>query len=323
MGDTKIYEGEYLGLKTVEFECGGYSGAFVQEGANLVRFVYEPDNISILHTTDNLETLRTSRVIGIPILFFPNRIKNGTFSFEGREYHFPINDSENNHIHGLLDGYTKWELAKKEIADGFINIVFKHIIDENSEVYPYFGFNVEITYENVITSNGLFQRISFENQSERNMPFALAYHTTFNVPFTSSPEDKFYVTANLKNKYETDKCIPTGRLLSLDEFGKKAVSDKGCIVNEYALDNLYLSDDSKANVAVIKDTGTNIKIVYEADEKFKHYVLYNSDAKQRFLSIEPQTCCTNAVNSDMETANLITLKPGEEINFYTKIYIKH
>lgn len=323
MGDTKIYDGEYLGLKTVEFDCGGYCGTFVVEGANLIKLIYKPDNISILRTTDDEKTLRMSRTIGMPLLFFPNRIKNGTFTFEGKKYRFPINAEDNNHLHGLLNGYTKWEVAKKEIDDGFVNIVFKHTIDENSEVYSYFGFKVAITYENVITSNGLFQRISFENLSERNMPFAFAYHTTFNIPFNSSDEDNFYVRANLKSKYETVKCIPTGNVTELDDFGKKAAGEQGCRVNEYVLDNLYLTDNSVQNAAEIMDTATNIKIVYESDDKFRHFVMYNSDTKHKFLSIEPQTCCNNAVNSDIETANLITLHPGEEISLYTKLYIKH
>lgn len=321
MNNTKIYEGEYLGIETVEFECGGYKGAFTVEGANLIRFDYMPLNVCLMHTTNDLDKLRNSRIMGMPILFFPNRIKNGTFCFDGREYHFPINSEHNNHIHGLLNGYTKWKIIKKDLADGFINITFEYIHDKDCETYKFFDYRVKILYENVITSSGLFQRISFENMSERKMPFCFAYHTTFNVPFNDSPEDGFFVQANLKSKYETEYCIPTGKMLELDDFGKKAAGD-GCRVNEYMLDNLYLRDNEKSNKAVITDRATGIKAVYEAESKFKHFVIYNNDAKKKFLSIEPQTCCNNALNSDMETANVISINPGEEINLCTKLYVE-
>lgn len=322
MMDAKIWDGDYLGIKTIEFSCGGYTGAFTVEGANLIRLDYPSKQVKMLHITENEVDLRTKKIFGVPLLFFPNRIKDGTFTFEGNTYHFPINGENNVHIHGFLDGYTKWELIKKEAKDGVVTITFAHTIAEGSEMYRHFGFEIAILYENIIDADGLRQNISFVNQSDRNMPFGFAYHTTFNVPFNASPEEAFFVHANLKQKYELDKCMPTGRLLELDTSGKKAAEEGGCMVCSDTLDNLYLADDRVPNVATVTDTATGTQIVYESDAKFKHWILYNADAKQKFLSIEPQTCCTNAVNTDMETANLIVAAPGEKISLATKLYIK-
>ena len=127
---------------------------------------------------------------------------------------------------------------------------------------------------------------------------------------------------NLMQKYELDQCIPTGRLLELDAAGRKAVETPGLRVNAYALDNLYLADDSVPNAAVITDAKTGTQIVYESDSHFRHWILYNADRKKKFLSVEPQTCCTNAVNSDMTSSNLIVLEPGQTISLATKLYVK-
>ncbi len=323
MALAKIYDGEYLGIKTLEFECGGYSGTFTIEGANLIRFDYDALGIKMMNNTEDEKTLRTSRVIGIPLLFFPNRIKNGTFTFEGKKYQFPINGENNNHCHGFLDGYTKWKVEKQEAKDDYVNITFSYIIDENDNIYKYFDFNIKILYENIITPEGLAQKITFENMSDKNMPFGFAYHTTFNIPFNNSPDEAFYVSANIQKAYELDKCIPTGNLFSLNEHEEKIASAEGGCVNECALDNVYLRNEDKNGKAVIIDKNTGIKVVYEADESFRHFILYNNDTKQKFLSIEPQTCCTNAVNSDdIPTANLMVIKPNERLSLATKIYIE-
>ena len=61
---------------------------FTVEGANLIRLDYKPKGVSLLHCTEDETALRTQKIYGIPLLFFPNRIKDGTFTFEGKEYHF-------------------------------------------------------------------------------------------------------------------------------------------------------------------------------------------------------------------------------------------
>ncbi len=324
MGNARIFDGEYLGLKTIEFECEGYTGAFTIDGANLIMFNYLPKNLNLMNTSNDIDALQKSRICGIPILFFPNRVDGGTFTFEGKKYNFPINTDNNLHIHGFLDGCTKWNVVKKDVTGNFINITFEYFIDETNDIYKYFDFKVKITYENIITSNGLFQRITFENLSDKNMPFCFGYHTTFNIPFNDSPREAFVLNANVKNRYEVnEKLLPTGNLLSLEQFEIDIAGGKGAYLYEHSLDNLYLADSDVLNAATITDTKTNTQLVYESDSTFKHWIFYNGDYNSSFLSIEPQTCATNAVNSTMDSANLLYIKPGEEIGLSTKIYVKN
>ena len=57
---------------------------------------------------------------GIPILFpFPNRIRGGAFSWNGREYHLPAGDGRGNAIHGLvLDRPWRVTMADDSMAIG-------------------------------------------------------------------------------------------------------------------------------------------------------------------------------------------------------------
>ncbi len=326
MQNSRVFESEYFGIKTIEFEYGGYKGAFIADGAKLIKLEYTPKNISLLHTTDNMNELRERRVFGMPVLFFPNRTKYGTFTFEGKEYQLPINVKVpyDMNIHGFLDGFTTWDVVKKEAADDHINITFEYIINKTKKCFKYFDFNVKIVYENIISSKGLSQNITFENMSNKNMPFGFAYHTAFNIPFNESPKEAFYIKANLKSKYELGyDDMPTGKLLSLDDFQKKALDTIGIPSHKKILDDLFLADGSTPNVAVITDTYTNTQVFYEADEKFKHWILYNLDTESDFVCVEPQTWATNALNMDIESANLIVIKAGEKLKLSTKIYVKN
>ena len=58
----------------------------------------------ILRSPQNMDTLKKEPyVYGIPLLFPANRVEKGMFTFDGKSYHFPINEpARNNHIHGLM-----------------------------------------------------------------------------------------------------------------------------------------------------------------------------------------------------------------------------
>ncbi|MBE7026873.1 MAG: aldose 1-epimerase [Ruminococcaceae bacterium] len=326
MQNARVFEGEYLGIKTIEFECGGYTGAFITDGAKLIRLDYSPKNIKLIrNTASNADELRERRIFGMPVLFFPNRTTYGRFKFEGRTYQLPINTKApyDMNIHGFLNGFTTWNIAKKEATDNCVNITFEYIIDKTKKCFEYFDFNVKIVYENIITPDGLSQNIIFDNMSDKNMPFGFAYHTAFNIPFNDSPKDAFYIKANLKSKYELGyDTIPTGKLLPLSEFQNKALGKLGVPSHKETLDDLFLADDNTANISVITDANTNTRVFYEADESFKHWILYNETKNSDFVCIEPQTWATNALNMDMESANLIVIKAGEKLKLSTKLYVK-
>lgn len=43
---------------------------------------------------------------GTPLMMPPNRIRNGRFTFEGREYQFAINTPNGHNIHGFLRNHA-------------------------------------------------------------------------------------------------------------------------------------------------------------------------------------------------------------------------
>ncbi|MGI6636418.1 MAG: hypothetical protein ACOX7B_14815 [Christensenellales bacterium] len=72
-------------------------------------------------------------VYGMPLLFPPNRIRDGRFAFRSRTYIFPINEpARNHHIHGLL---SVMPFQTAEIRKDRVRLVYR----EGAQA-PYLGF---------------------------------------------------------------------------------------------------------------------------------------------------------------------------------------
>ena len=94
-------------MRAVEFSKGDYAALLVPDmGANLVRLADTRRGIEILRAPagDEVEEFRRRpHVFGLPILFPPNRIADGQYTFDGRTYRFPITDAKGGHYHhGIL-----------------------------------------------------------------------------------------------------------------------------------------------------------------------------------------------------------------------------
>ena len=248
---------------------------------------------------------------GAPLLFPANRIENGSFLFEGREYEFEVNEKNTNcHIHGVLHD-APFELVS---------------CDKNKVVCAYTihsrkGFEhdvtVEITYE--LSNEGLLTKLKLVNNSPYSLPAILGYHTTFNIAFTaytSKPSVK--VKAGIEGEIVRDKnFLPTGEILEVDEISKAFEN------GEFAPYKNPISRHCKAtsNVMTITNTERKFRIVYEVDEKFKYRLIYNGDGED-FICLEPQTNMVNAPNLKGYENEIDVILPNTSKEYVTKIKIE-
>jgi aldose 1-epimerase len=114
-------------MRAVEFSKGDYAALLVPDmGANLVRLADTRRGIEILRAPagDEVEEFRRRpHVFGLPILFPPNRIADGQYTFDGRTYRFPITDAKGGHYHhGILKSQPfavskAWETADEVLVE--------------------------------------------------------------------------------------------------------------------------------------------------------------------------------------------------------------
>ncbi|HYM34505.1 MAG TPA: hypothetical protein VET48_03860, partial [Steroidobacteraceae bacterium] len=115
---------------------------------------------------------------GIPILFpWPGRIRDGRFSYRGREIQLPINDpSHNCAIHGLI--YNRiFKVTRR--GPYFVAARLDSRTDaELSALWP-FPFVLDLDYE---VGNGLRLHAALENVGDGPMPFGFGAHPYFHAP---------------------------------------------------------------------------------------------------------------------------------------------
>jgi aldose 1-epimerase len=289
----------------------------VSRGANCISLRHEGYGAKILREPEYTR-LDNPYLYGMPILYPNNRISGGRFSFENREYVFPVNEPNTNcHIHGFLH-----EMPFELVEKGEDYVICEYIATKERPYceFPH-AFTVRIIYR--IGQNGLVCDTEICNESNVNMPNLLGFHTTFNVPFlTDGKSEDICVLAEVKDEVERNMqmYLPTGKILPDDEITHKLC--RGTFLPfERTISRQYLKKD-EGRVALI-DKKRKLFVVYEIDEKFGFRLLYNGNVSE-YICIEPQTCMANAPNApfEREYAGFDYIKPHETKVYHTRIYIK-
>lgn len=300
-----------------EIKSGHYTALInLSRGGNCISLKNSKYKANILREPNYTEELDNPYLYGMPILYPVNRILDGRFEFEGREYVFPINEPLTNcHIHGELHN-TEFTLIDK--GDDFILCQY---VSNNKQKEFIHEFSITMRYE--ISNKGLYQEVGIRNLSDENMPNFLGFHTTFNIPFSNGSNVKdIAVLTDVEDEIERNMSVylPTGKILPEDDITKKL---KGGTFNpfECILSRHYKTGNERR--VEIKDLAKKIKVVYENDEKYKFRLIYNGNADE-YICLEPMTCMANCQNSpfDREYAGFDYIEPGKTKEYVSKIYIE-
>ena len=287
----------------------GYKVEIVPKyGMNCIKALCESPCADILKTPLDIDILGDDDafLFGIPVLFFPNRISGGKFEFEGREYKFPINEPKlNNFCHGTLH---KLPFEVIEYDNEQIKGVF--VATENRP-YLTFPHSFEFYVEYCIRQDGIYQIVSIKNTSDKNMPVALGFHTTFNL----SDKNTIRIPAarDVERSFET--FLPTGRMY--ESFDLKQPLIAGIFKpGGNPISKLFELDGRKMQIF---DEETNVTVTYVFDEKYKYCMMYSSNGRDH-ICIEPQTWLTNCPNLDVDRneCGFDFIEPGE-VKIYTSV----
>lgn len=295
-------------------------------GSNLISLIRKKGNIELLRVPASAEEFWSKPVLyGVPILFPPNRISDGTFTYGRQTYQFEINElKHHNHIHGLVLR-KPWKVTLTEQEGSPIKIETQFNSTDFPEVMAQFphAFIIKMTY--LLAGSALSINAAIRNTGDQPFPWGLGYHTTFRFPFREGDalaNCTFALTAN-KQWELNDRFMPTG---TLTEIENREELRRGISLGERTLDDVFLSSVSSGggNEAVLIDNNIGLKLTYQCDDSFKHWVIYNGDGKQGFLCPEPYTWVTNAPNLELPESltGLKVVQPGEETVVKSSITIE-
>jgi aldose 1-epimerase len=267
------------------------------------------------HLLDNPNPTRN----GIPILFpFPNRIRDGRFSWDGKTYQLPLNDpAKKNAIHGFPCRRPWRVVGQGGGADGaWVTGEFVASVDapETRALWPA-DYRLRITYR--LGAGSLRIEAEVENPDSVSLPFGLGYHPYFRVPLLPG-QPETWVEARAHRYWELAESLPTG--------AHPAVDPKHDLLQPRPFSGLTMDDlltgldDSvqpgagglclRGGVRPAPDA-RGLQVL--TSPAFREVVVFTPPHRQA-VALEPYTCATDAINLQQRgvDAGLLVLAPGEK-----------
>jgi aldose 1-epimerase len=257
-------------------------------GANVFSISYK--GTELLKSPKSLKDLPGFN-FGVPVLYpMPNRVRDGVFTFGGREYKFPPNNN-GNFLHGLVHS-AAWERDGNEIIDGHISVKvpLKFRFEPGSDLYKLFPNAHTLSLAVEALDNGVRWTYTVDNsKGDKPIPLGFALHPYF---LYQGPRSETYITIPATNLMESEKLLPTGKLLDLTGSNWDARRPKS--LEGFLSDDVYFGMQS-SKPAVIDFRQPRLRITLNASDDFTHLVLY-TPKDQPFFCVENQTCSTDAHN---------------------------
>jgi aldose 1-epimerase len=231
---------------------------------------------------------------GIPILFpFPNRIRSGRFSWNGKDYHIPESNASynaGNAIHGFcLDRPWRVTSHGPDFAAGTFQL--SRDAADRASYWPT-DFRIEVRYS--VRDGRLRADFLIVNPATEPLPWGLGTHPYFKLPLSAkSKAARCLISAPAAQEWELIDCLPTGRVL--------AVSESKDLREGAYFDTLKLDDvlTGLGNAPVIEcgimDEQAGLQITQRFPKEFRELVVFTPHNRDAFC-LEPYTCVTDAIN---------------------------
>ena len=227
-----------------------------------------------------------------PLVPFSNRIRNGRFSFQGRDIALPLNFPPEHHtIHG--QGWQRPWTVTEQFATR-LTIAYDHAAD----AWP-FPYHAAQTFN--LTGDVLKQTLAVRNTGDRPMPLGLGVHPYF----VRTPQAT--ITAIVDAMWTTDAETMPKDLVTPPPERQPA---NGIVADEIAVDNTYVGWHGKARVTWPE---WHAHLTIRAEAPLDKLVLFTPTGED-FLCVEPVTNITDAFNyadQGRDDTGMIVLAPGE------------
>jgi aldose 1-epimerase len=230
---------------------------------------------------------------------WPNRIRDGSYEFDGKRHQLPIEEvAKGNAIHGL-GRWVTWSVAEREAH----RVVMRLPVDARPG-YP-FSLTVEVEYG--LTDEGLRVTTTATNVGVSACPYGCGAHP--------------YLTLESRSLDELSLRSPARTVLTPDERGIPVSAEPvdgtefdfrtpraiGTTQLDHAFGDLERHQDGLARVIL---SGARRELSLWADESYRYLMLFTGDTlpqPRSSLAVEPMTCPPNAFQTGEA---LIRLEPG-------------
>jgi aldose 1-epimerase len=234
-----------------------------------------------------------------------NRVRNGNYSFQGRNYQLPITEPAlGNAIHGFL-ARKPFEIIEKKVIDNQAKLVLQHSYTGDYPGFP-FPFDFQLTYE-LHTNGHFFIRFGIKNTGEHLMPFAIGWHPYFTFPDADLSD--LEISFSPQSKFLSDS-----QMIPLRE--EPVEYTKPVNLAKESLDNVFRLREAEYHTTTLTNKRTHASLYIKQHVADFPFLVVYAPENEACIAIEPMTANTDAFNT---LDGLKSLGPNER--FYSTVEI--
>lgn len=285
--------------RQIEISHGDHVAVVTEVGANLRSYRVGARDVVTPFGEDQLPPASHGAVL----LPWPNRLGDGTYTWDGREYRVPLNEHEPRRtaLHGLAC-WTRWTVA--EHTGSAVTLTLDLVPTPG---YPW-PLHSRITY--ALDDDGLQVTLATRNDGTADAPYGAGFH-----PWLSPGDaelDECTLRIDATEHVTTDsRLLPTGVEPAADEWDFTSHRS----LEGVALDDAFVSasrdDDGLSWIELAAPDGRTAAVW--TDESMDTWQVCTGDglpgAHRTGLAAEPMTCIADAFRTG---ERLVRLAPGAE-----------
>jgi aldose 1-epimerase len=237
---------------------------------------------------------------GVVLLPWPNRVRDGRWTWEGRNLQLDIRSREQpNALHGLV-ATQQWSVLDDAPAAVSVGTVL-----EPHTGYP---FRLAAAVDYALTPAGLTVTVRVRNLGAHDAPFGAGMHPYLHVGATQDGGiGGADLTVGARTELVTDGGLPTGER-------RRFHGDVGRIAHRAFDTPLTDLERDDAGWARVRLRGPAGELEFAVDEQWPWLQIYTGDQfpegqRRRSLAVEPMTAPPNALADQLD---LVVLEPGGE-----------
>lgn len=236
---------------------------------------------------------------------WPNRIRDGTYEFDGRRHQLELTEpARGNAIHGLVR-HAAWNAAEHAKS----RAVMEHVLDGQ----PGYPFTLRLRIEYALSPEGLEVTTDATNLGPEACPYGCGFHPYLTAGTVSVDTAILSVPATTV-LLSDEREIPTGRIpVEGTAFDYRQPAPVGSTVLDDCFTGLDRDDDGRVRVGLSNSDGQGVQLW--ADENYRYVMVFTGDplpdVNRRSLAVEPMTCPPNAFQTGED---VVVLEPGQSFS---------
>lgn len=267
----------------MKLEAGDYSATVSPElGSNVLKITYRGRDLLWCPEEEAARRARP-QLAGAAVLFPADRVRKGTFRFEGRDYRFPLNLGGIHHAHGCAKdaAWTVVDTGRK----GGQAFCATSLDSRCCPGYDRFPHLFQLGLETWVTDHGVRLRWSVANLSTRNMPWTLGVHLN--------------LAADRSHQVELQMPLKEGWKLDSEGFLDPSLETSPhptnlCLDGPVKVHGPLVVRGDRVMTLRDKTAGHVVAAVLEGD--WSHGTVWNGNGQDGFVSVEPLTGPIDAGN---------------------------